>query len=263
MTHSDPLPLTQLLSYRVQDCGEGLGRQRFVVLEYPGELGQFFSTQFAARRWPEYDQSTLGELLHLTLPPLRRRLNSPELWRSRQLLLAPERQAAETLSYRLHAQPQVTLPGTFSVPVKPDDPLLAGASPEPKVPFWERLLAQLERHPAPPAPAFAQAPAPQGTQAELLASAPVQALLAALRENLARAEQGDDPSWHYHARAALLDYLPETVQLHGTRLGHADDHAFLTALNDIRRIALAHADARERDWEAQQRFLKEKARSLE
>ena len=105
--------------------------------------------------------------------------------------------------------------------------------------------------------------APQGRQAELLASATVQALLADLRENLARAEQGDDPSWHDHARAALLDSLPETVQLHGARLGHADDPAFLTDLYDIRSIALAHADARERDWEAQQRFLAEKARSLE
>lgn len=75
--------------------------------------------------------------------------------------------------------------------------------------------------------------APQGRQAELLASATVQALLADLRENLARAEQGDDPSWYDYARAALLDSLPETVQLHGARLGHADDPAFLTALEHL------------------------------
>ena len=259
---SNHFSLAQTLSYWVQDLDEGAGRQRYVVLEHPAELRQLLEAQFSPQLWADYDGYTPGELLHIVLPPLRRRFNSPEMWRSRQLLLAPERQAAETLSHRLRHQPELGLPRTFSVPVRPDDPLLTYASAREKPGFWQRLLDRWEKQPAAPAEAPVLVPAPQGTQAELLASARVRTLLAELRQNLSLAEQSDDPVWRYHAKAALLEYLPETVHMQGARLGREDDPTFVAALSDIRTIALARADARERDWEANQRFLAEKVRSL-
>ncbi len=262
------LSIAEILAYQVQDIGEGLSRQRYVVIEHPAALGELYATQFSPHLWPEYAGHSPGELLHLTLPSLQRRYNSPEMWRSRQWLLPPQRQAAETLSYHLHAEGAGLvsgLPGTFSVPVLEDGPLLPLP---PRASGWlghlfQRLAGVFsgQAKPVPPEPQRVLMP-PQGTQAALLAAPVVQTLLQALQENLCQAEQSEDGAWRYHAKTALLVYLPETLRLHGERGGQSSDPDFVQALANIRAIATAGAESERRRWEAHQRFLEEKARSL-
>lgn len=262
-----PPPLGEIIGYRVQRLAAASpqGDEWHVTLLYPDELTELVRQQFPPHLCPEYADATLSELLWAFLPALYQRFGTPEQWRSRRLLLPPQERAAQTLSFRLQTEGS-RLPQTFSVPrVLPAE--VGAPPPTPaRQPFFSALLSRLpawltqppEQPPAPPA-----LPVPSlltGTQVALLSSPAVVHLRQVLQANLQQAEQRGDARWRYHAKAALTEYLPETVQLHGERGGQPDDPEFLRALEHIRIIALAAPSEKDLRWQAHQRFLEEKAR---
>ena len=267
-----PLPLQTLLGYdqwvSEEDAGHpspDLGRGQSgqpgqhrcqVALHHPDELAEFIVRQFVPRASPTHAEAEVGELLWTFLETMRARLDTPEQWRSRRLLLPAEQAVAETLSSRL--QGGALLPRQFAVWTAGPLPRPFWRRPTLRGP-WGRLFSPFAR------PALAPAPEPSPSSAAtplatLLESAPaVQALRRTLLHNQRQADLSTDPHWRYHARAALEDYLPETLRLHAERGGQPDDPELLAALEDIRRIALPQDRAADLRWEAQRRFLTAKA----
>lgn len=262
-----PPSLSERIGYSVQRLVAATpeGDEWHVTLHHPAELTELVRQQFAPQLCPEYAGATQGELLWAFLPALYQRFGTPEQWRSRRLLLPPQERAAQTLSFQLQAEGS-RLPQTFCVPrVLPAE--VGAPLPTPaRQPFFSALLSRLpawltqppEQPPPPPA-----LPVPAlltGHQVALLSSPPVVHLRQLLQANLQAAEQQGDARWRYHAKAALTEYLPETVQLHGERGGQPDDPEFLRALEHIRTIALSKSSENDLRWQAHQRFLEEKAR---
>lgn len=292
--------LSEIAAYELR--GEGGVRPYHVALRCPAELGQFVATQFTPLDWPEWSGAPLSELLWAFLPALSRRLTTPAPTLSRCLLLPEQQRAAEALSFRL-SRDAAALPGFFALPpgtapepgpvlttpaknygslrlragvalsgalllgggLLLDWAMLAGVGVALLL-FLVLALSAVNIRPVQALPAPPPALPLPGPQRALLEAPAVLELRAELEANRQRAEQSSDPLWRYHARAALLEYLPETVALHSARRGTSDDPEFLAALADIRAIALAGAEGGAsggQDWEAHQRFLREKVRSLE
>lgn len=260
------LPPSELIGYSVQRlvAASPEADEWHVTLHHPAELTEFVRRQFTPHLCPEYADATLSELLWAFLPALYQRFGTPEQWRSRRLLLPPQERAAQTLSFRLQAEGH-HLPHTFSVPhVLPQE--ITAPPPTPQRSFLSALLSRLpawltQPPEQPPGPSALPVPSLlTGTQVALLSSPAVVHLRQVLQANLQQAEQQGDARWRYHAKAALTEYLPETVQLHGERGGQPDDPEFLRALAHIRTIALSPPSEKDRRWQAHQRFLEEKAR---
>lgn len=238
------------------------GDEWHVRLHHPTELADFIGRQFTPRLCPEYADATPGELLWVFLPSLYRRFATPEEWRSRRLLLPPQERAAQTLSFRLREEGH-HLPHTFSVPhIRPGEVIAPTPTPSFFSALLSRLPAWLTQPPeqSPPPPALPVPALLTGHQVALLSSPPVVHLRQVLQANLQAAEQHGDAHWRYHAKAALNEYLPETVQLHSERGSQPNDPEFLRALAHIRTIALSRPNEKDLRWQAHQRFLEEKAR---
>lgn len=274
------LPIDVVLGYSVRWAGERYGRpgdrsqgarewpgEWYVTLDHSAGLTELVRSQFAPQFCPEYEDATLGEVLWAFLPVLVRRFGTPEVWRSRRLLPPPQERAAQALSFRLN-QDGWLLPRTFSVTEMAPEDFMPPPSPAFALPpaldgVRRGLKAWLNgtwdaARPVPVSPVAAIT----GTQATLLASPAVRALRRMLEDNQRRAAASADARWRYHARAALTEYLPETVQLFGENGGRPDDPEFLQALDFIRRIATAGEQEQLGRWQTHLRFLEDKVRSL-
>lgn len=295
-----PLTLEETTAFSIEElfAHDPTWRQWRVVLACELELAELIKTEFRPHAWPEYAAASRSELLWAFLPVLHGRMTSPELWRSRRLLPEAQQHAAETLSHRLRSSGQSSLPSTFTVKPDPTKESSVISQPRqnrlPKLPdglivavllvllllaailklsvllsfllvalvfglqrVWTSRSAVVRQFP-PELPPVTD----PGTQPLLLAAPAVRELTFELERNLSRAKRSSDPGWHYNARAALTEYLPETLRLHGERQGQADDPAFQVALAHIREIATRGSEATELRWNAHERFLEDKARSL-